>query len=189
MRTCKVYLESVSPYSQSAMHDTPKLDRESYEDYDNRTWLDHCTTDKDGVVHIPGMAFKQAIDTAAFKLGIKIPGRRGATFKSFFASGFLCNGDVSIAIHKSKAIKVTINANATGERGSGKRVKRSFPVFPKWKAVAEFTIVDDIITPEIFEQHVKASGAVVGIGRFRAEKGGTNGRFRATKFEWGMLEF
>lgn len=189
MRTCKVTIESISPYSQSQMHDAPKLDRESHEDYETRTWLEKCTTDDKGNVCIPGMAFKQAIDTAAYKLGMKVDGRRGATFKGFFASGFMCNGDVPIGIHKDKAVKVTINANADGVRGSGKRVKRSFPVFPKWNGIAEFTIVDDIITPDVFEAHVKAAGAIVGIGRFRAEKGGTNGRFKPTKFEWNMLEF
>jgi hypothetical protein len=190
MRHVRVFLENLpgSPYSQSAQYETPMLDRESHEDYDIRTWRDHCTVNKTGQVCIPAMAFKQAIDTTAWKLAIKVPGRRGASFKSFFASGFFCNGDVPIsngkALTPADAEVCKISANPSGDRGGGKRVPRRFPNFDKWNGVAEFTIIDDIITPEIFEHHCKTAGLIVGIGRFRPEKGGTNGRFRATKFEW-----
>jgi hypothetical protein len=194
MRKCKVSIENIpgSPYSQSAQHDTPKLDRETHEDHDARTWRDKCTVNAAGQVCIPAMALKQAIDTSAYKLGVKVPGRRGAMFKSFFASGFICDGDVPIqngkAITKKDADMVKIQAHANGKRGSGSRVPRRFPQFPKWSGVAEFTIIDPIITPDIFELHLKAAGMVVGLGRFRPENGGTNGRFRFTKIEWEEFE-
>jgi len=190
MRHVKVHFENIpgSPYSQSAKHDTPFLDRESHDDYDIRTWHNKCTVNKNGQVAIPAMAFKQAIDTAAYKLGEKVPGRRGASYKSFFASGFFCDADVPITNGKALTPKDAecklISANPDGVRGSGKRVPRRFPEFSKYQGIASFTIIDDLITQPIFEQHVKAAGMVVGIGRFRPEKGGTNGRFRVTKFEW-----
>jgi hypothetical protein len=189
----KVSLENVpgSPYSQSAKHDKPKLDRESHDDYEQRTWRDKMTVNKEDQVCVPAMAFKQAIDTAAYKLGEKVPGRGRSTYKNFFASGFLCDADVPLnngkPILKKDVGSIVINADSTGMRGSGKRVPRRFPQFDKWHGVAEFTILDDLITPEVFERHVKAAGIIVGIGRFRPENGGTNGRFRATKFEWENL--
>jgi hypothetical protein len=82
-----------------------------------------------------------------------------------------------------------ISANSNGVRGSGKRVPRRFPEFGKWHGTAEFTILDDIITRDVFETHVRAAGTVVGIGRFRPENGGTNGRFRPIEFEWQDIEF
>lgn len=190
MRHCKVHLENIpgSPYSQSAKHETAFLDRESHDDYDKRTWREKCTVNKDGQICIPAMALKQAIDTSAYKLGEKVPGRRSATFKNFFSSGFFCDSDVALSngkpILKKEVESVQISANSDGVRGSGKRVPRRFPTIPKWHGIAEFTILDDLITEEVFERHVKAAGIVVGIGRFRAEKGGTNGRFRVTKVEW-----
>jgi hypothetical protein len=193
-RKVKVWFENIpgSPYSQSAQHDTPKLDRESHDDYDERTWREKCTISKDGQVVIPAMAFKQGIDTAAYKLGVKVEGRRGATYKNFFASGFFCDSDVPIAngkaLTKNDARRVKISANADGQRGSGKRVPRRFPEFDKYGGVAEFTIVDPIITETIFEQHFRAFGMIVGIGRFRPENGGRNGRLRPTKFEWENIE-
>jgi hypothetical protein len=195
MRHVKVYIEGIpgSPYSQSAQHDAPFLDRESHADYDARTWRKKCTVNQSGQVCVPAMAFKQAIDTTAFKLGEKVKGRRGATYKSFFASGFFCDHDVPIANGKplkpEDAECITISANANGRRGTGTRVPRRFPEFHKWAGVAEFTIIDDVLTKEIFEQHMKAAGMVVGIGRFRPEVGGTNGRFRVTKFEWEDVGF
>ena len=194
MRHVKVHIENIpgSPYSQSAKHDTPFKDRESHDDYDRRTWREKSTTNKEGVICIPAMALKQCIDTAAYKLGEKIPGRRGSTFKSFFASGFFCDGDVPLMngkpIKKDDTDSVQISANADGRRGSGSRVPRRFPVISKYHGVAEFTILDDVITPEVFERHAKAAGLIVGIGRFRPENGGTNGRFRVTKFEWEELQ-
>jgi hypothetical protein len=190
MRLCKVELESIpgSPYSQSAMHGTDFLDRETHDDYDARTWRNKCTVNPQGQVCIPAMALKQCIDTAAYKLGLKVPNRRGATYKNFFASGFFCNTDIPIAngkpLTKADAALVEIAANADGRRGSGTRVRRRFPEFSKWGGVAEFTITDDIITREIFEDHLKAAGMIVGIGRFRPENGGKNGRFRAETFHW-----
>src|SRR5262245_21182158 len=194
MRHVRVHLESIpgSPYSQSAKHETPFLDRESHDDYDKRTWRNKCTTTKEGQVAVPAMAFKQCVDNASDKLGEKIPGRRGASYKSFFASGFFCDGDVPIS--NGKAIKpedadcVLISANADGKRGSGSRVPRRFPSFPKWSGVAEFTILDDVIGQDVFERHVKSAGMTTGIGRLRPEKGGTTGRFRAVRFEWKDMQ-
>lgn len=194
MRLCKAQLESIpgSPYSQAAQHEEPKLDRESHDDYDIRTWRSKCTVNDKGQVCVPAMAFKQCIDHAAQKLGEKVPGRRGATYKGFFTSGFICDGDVPISNGKpltpKDAVMVTINANADGVRGSGKRVKRRFPSFDKWHGVAEFTIVDDIITTEVFEHHLKSAGMIVGIGRYRPGNGGSNGRFRVVKVEWQEIQ-
>jgi hypothetical protein len=101
MRRCKVWLEGIpgSPYSQSKKHDLPKINngRESDDDYDTRTWKEHCTVNEQGQVCIPNMALKQAIDTAAYKVGMKVPGRRGSTYRHFFASGFICDYNVPIS--------------------------------------------------------------------------------------------
>jgi hypothetical protein len=190
VKRVQVFIENIpgSPYSQSAKHDAEMHDRENHDDYDERTWRQKCTVNSEGVVCIPAMAQKQCIDNAAQKLGLKVQGRRGATYKNFFTSGVIAEADAPIAngkaIKPADADKVTIQANADGVRGSGKRVTRRFPSIPKYHATFVYLITDDIITREVFETHAKAMGIIVVIGRFRAEKGGTNGRFRVTKFEW-----
>jgi hypothetical protein len=79
---------------------------------------------------------------------------------------------------------VTISANADGIRGSGKRVPRRFPIVNEWQATFDVYILDPIITQDVFTEMVEIAGMFIGIGRFRPEKGGTNGRFRIEKLVW-----
>lgn len=182
-----VSLESISPYSSSRMHDTPKLDKERPDEYEQRTWREKLTADEAEQAVIPAMAFKQALDRCAKVLGLQVPGKGKATFTKHFLSGCLCESDVQLGVKKDQVQSVTINAHADGVRGSGKRVKRTFPVIPKWAATAKFIILDDAITKDVFERVMKESGQFVGVGRFRPENGGLNGRYKATKFEWTQV--
>lgn len=183
----EVTLESVSPYSSSRMHDTPKLEKERMDEYEARTWREKLTTDDNGQVLIPAMAFKQALDRCVKVLGMQVPGKGKATFTKHFLSGCLCEADVALGVNKADVMPVTINAHADGIRGSGKRVKRTFPQIPKWKAKARFIILDDAITKDVFEKVMKESGQFVGVGRFRPENGGLNGRYKTTGFEWQQI--
>ena len=45
------------------------------------------------------------------------------------------------------------------------------------------SILDDQITKNIFEEHLKAAGIYIGIGTFRPIKGGYHGRFSVTSLE------
>lgn len=184
MKIVEVRLESLSPYSQSRMHDTPKMDREGADAYEQRTWREKCTVNADGIVCVPAMAFKQMLDASAKLLGIQIPGKGKSTFSKHFRAGVICESDVALGVKKEKVEAVTINANADGIRGSGKRVKRTFPLIPQWQGTARFVIFDDTITREMFERHLTEAGRFVGIGRFRPENGGLYGRFRPVKFLW-----
>lgn len=191
MRRALVHIEGIPgcPYSQSAQHEAEMLERESHNDYEKRTWQKKCTLTPEGQIAIPAMAIKQCLDSTSFKLGEKVPGRGTAKFKGFFLSGMLVEDDIPIFSGKKPlvvkdAVPKTISCNVDGVRGSGKRVPRTFPHFFNWNAVASILITDNIITEAVFERHAHASGLIVGIGRFRAEKGGTNGRFRIAKIEW-----
>jgi hypothetical protein len=188
MKTVTVTLKSVTPYSQSRQHDTPRKQGETWEDYEKRTWRDKCNIANgaaDGEIIIPAMALKQLLDSSAKKLSIQIPGKGKATYTKHFISDVICDNDIPLGVKKSEVKSVTINANSDGVRGSGKRVKRTFPQIEKWEATtATFTIFDDTITRDIFEQTLTFGGKSIGIGRFRPEKGGLNGRFVCSNFRW-----
>lgn len=184
MRNVTVSIQGDSPYSQSKMHEAEKLPKERPDDYEIRTWREKCTTRANGEIVIPAMAFKFSLAAAAKKLGMQIPGRGKATFTKYFEADVICLEDAPLGVHKEDVDKVRINANADGVRGSGKRVWRSFPIIYKWETEASFTIMDDTITQEVFEEVFNAAGKGIGIGRFRPEKGGINGRFTAKKFNW-----
>lgn len=185
VKIVSVEIESVSPYSQSRMHDEPKLPKERPDDYEVRTWREKCNYDADGTIVIPAMALKQALDTVAKRLGEQIPGKGKSTFTKHFVGGVLCESDVRLeGWNKDTVPSVTINANSDGVRGSGKRVKRTFPVVSNWKATATFAVLDDVITKDVFERFFLECGRFTGVGRFRPENGGMNGRFRPVKFTW-----
>lgn len=183
----EVTLESISPYSASRQHDVPKLEKERIDEYEQRTWREKLTTDDAGNAVIPAMAFKQALDRCAKVLSIQVPGKGKSTFTKHFLSGCLCEADVPLGVKKDEVASVTINAHADGVRGSGKRVKRTFPQIPKWSSKARFIILDDAITKDVFERVMKESGQFVGVGRFRPENGGLNGRYKVTGFNWVNL--
>lgn len=184
MKTVSVTLNSTAPYSQSRQHGIPKLDRENDADHEQRTWRERCTTDASGQICIPAMALKIALDDVAKLLGHQIPGRGRQTYAKHFTAGVICEADVPLGVMKDDVASVTINAHSNGVRGSGKRVKRTFPLIPQWEAVARFVVLDDTITKDVFERHMMEAGRFVGIGRFKPQNGGLNGRFVPVKFDW-----
>lgn len=187
LRTCLVHIQSVSPYSASRAHTESKLTKETHDDYDLRTWRHKLTTDAGGNVVIPGGGFKQAIDGAAKMVGGKIPGKGQATYAKLFTTGVLVENDMALGVHANSVGSIRIHANADGVRGSGKRVFRTFPVIPVWSGKLDVMISDPDLPDAVFERVVIAAGRCQGVGRFRPEKGGSNGRFTVTKFEWATL--
>lgn len=187
MRICLVSMQSVTPYSQSKIVDPevfPKKEKEGADEYDKRLWKEKSTFNSEGEVCIPAMALKMAVDEAVKRLNIGIAGRGKSTYTKFFVAGQICEGDVPIGVHRDDLEQITIWANSDGVRGSGKRVKRRFPYIQSWSGVARFAILDEVIPNEVFEKAITEAGRLIGIGRFRPEKGGFLGRFAVTGFEW-----
>lgn len=189
MYRATVTVEGISPYSQSRQHRTEFLDGESHEAYELRTWRNKTNADLEGIIYIPAMAFKQALDVAAKRLAIPDPDNRKANFTKYFVSDVLCETNMNIGVHKDDAVQVWINANVDGVRGSGKRVMRAFPqVMPPWFGTTSFLIMEPKITYEIFEKVLKAAGQSIGIGQFRPANGGLNGRFQIRKIIYEQYE-
>lgn len=191
MRIVEVQIEGVTPYSQSKMVDPeifPKKEKEGADEYDKRLWREKATYNaKTGEVCIPAMSLKMSIDEAVKRLNIGIPGRGKSTYTKFFTAGQICEGDVPLGIQKDDLEHIDIWANADGVRGSGKRVRRRFPYIQEWAGVARFAILDDVIPNNIFEKAITEAGRLVGIGRFRPEKGGYLGRFDVVGFKWSEV--
>lgn len=184
MKICYATLASMTPYSQSRQHGEPRQDKETWEDWEARTWKLKAHANGEGLVFIPPMAFKQALDATAKRLGLQIPGRGKATYTKHFLSGVLVMDELLTEYSPDSVVAEWINANADGVRGSGKRVRRCFPVVPKWRGVLPFHVLDDTITEPVFERVLSEAGQFVGIGRFRPENGGFYGRFAVESVSW-----
>lgn len=187
MKRVIITITSLAPYSQSKQHHLPKLEKESPDAYEERTWREKCTVDGEGFICIPAMGFKQAFDRAAKMLSMQIPGRGKATYSKHFAAGIIVPGDLRLDVEKDKVARIAVNCNADGVRGSGKRVLRYFPQIPSWSGNLEVVVLDETITQSVFERHAQEAGMLVGVGQNRPENGGSSGRFRCEKFVWKEL--
>lgn len=178
-------IEGLGALSQSRQHHEPKLEGESLDDYDARTWLSKLNVDrKSGHVVIPAHGMHQALIAAAKYSGETIKGQGKKTWTAKFTTGIALLEDLDTGLLPSEAQEIVISANADGVRGSGRRVPRRFPIFYEWSATFEVMILDPIITEKQFRHMLELAGMFIGVGRFRPEKGGTNGRWRVSKIDW-----
>jgi hypothetical protein len=180
-------LVGLTPYSQSRQHDDPKLEGESHDAFDARTWrskLNVATRNGAATIVLPAHGLQQSIAAAAKYSKRQIPGQGKATWTKKFEAGIALLEDPALNIHPASVSSITISANADGIRGSGRRVQRRFPIMAECRATFDIYILDPIITEPVFREMVEIAGMFIGIGRFRPEKGGTNGRFKIEALAW-----
>jgi hypothetical protein len=181
-------LEGLAPYSQSRQHDDPFLEGESHDAYDKRTWRSKQTVAvRDGkpTVVVPAHGLHQSIAAGAKYSKRQIPGQGKATWTAKFLSGIALLENPALNIDPDAVNFVVISANADGVRGSGRRVPRRFPVIDVgWSFTTDVYILDAIITEDVFREMVEIAGMFIGLGRFRPEKGGNNGRYRIKQLVW-----
>lgn len=183
-----VTITGITPMTQSRQHDEPKLEGEGMNDYDIRTWRSKLTVDtRNGkkTIVIPAHGVHQCIAAAAKYSKRQIPGQGKATWTAKFTAGISLMDSPALNIDPASVSAITISANADGVRGSGKRVPRRFPVIPAgWNTTFDVLILDPIITKDIFAEMMELAGMFIGLGQFRPQNGGTNGRFKVDAVVW-----
>lgn len=187
MPIARLTLKSASPYTQSRKHDDEHLPSEKgsagADMYDERTWRSKLHVEKGSIV-IPAFAIKMALTDGAKYSKEQIPGQGKATWTAKFTSGIAIYDNPPLGLSPDAVRKITISANTDGQRGSGKRVPRRFPQIPEWQAVVEIEVLDPIITEDVLVRMANLAGKYIGIGQYRPQNGGTNGRFRVVGCEW-----
>lgn len=194
MRQIIATLKSVSPYSQSRFHNIPRLEKESHDDHEKRTWRERCHVNDDGFISIPPMAFKNCLSECAKYLAMQIPGKGKQTYTKHFEAGVLVTEPLILTVKKEEVQGVGEHAlssgamvgewfyvPAQGDRGGKKRVWKCFPMVPKWQGDVIFYVLDDTITENIFRYHLEQAGKFIGIGRFRPRNNGFYGRFEVVE--------
>lgn len=183
-----VTITGTAPYSQSHKHDEPKLEGEQPDAYDLRTWRHKMNTEiiagKPTVV-IPAFGLHSAITAGAQYSKKKIDGQRNATWTAKIKSGIAIMGAAPLGIDPDDVKCITLSVNADGKRGGASRVTRRFPQMPMgWSATFEVMILDPIITQALFTEMVEIAGLFIGVGQYRPEMGGSNGRFVIKSIKW-----
>jgi hypothetical protein len=184
MKTAVATLKSVTPYSQSKHVMADKKDKEGHDAYEKRTWNMRCHVDKDNLVFIPPLAFKNCLAEAAKYLSIQIPGRGKATYTKHFEAGVSVMDPVPLGIKLADIEGEWLFVPADGKRGGTKRVSKCFPYIPEWQADVIFYILDDTVTEQVFAEHLDQAGKFIGIGRFRPRNNGYYGRFEVLNIKW-----
>ena len=186
MRTVTVKLESASAYSQSKAFEVDRLEGETPDAAETRTWRQKCHVDpKTGNVFIPPMAFTLGLQFAAKRIGKKIPGAGNKTYAKMIEGGVMCTEPVVLPIKPSEVACERVHVNVDGVRGSGKRVFKNYPRIDEWKGTVTFHVLSDELPEKVFEDTLTYAGLFAGIGRFRPEKGGYLGRFTVKSVSWG----
>ena len=183
MKTAVVTLRSLAPYNASRMHFVEKEPKESHDSYEKRTWREKAHYDEHGVAYIPPMAFKGCITNAARMLSIPIPGRGKSLYTKHFLSGIMVTDCLSLKTKREDVQPQWLSMDGQGRKG-GMGVMRAFPHFDKWEGTIKVHVLDDTITPEVFERVLREAGNFVGVGQFRPEKGGYFGRFSVEEIKW-----
>ncbi len=184
MKSVIATLKSVSPYTQSRFHNTPKKEKESHDDYEQRTWRERCHVDKDGMVFIPPMAFKNCLAESAKYLSIQIPGKGKATYTKHFEAGVMVMDPVPLGVKKEDMVGMTLFVPADGRRGGSKRVLKTFPTLAEWEAKVQFYVLDETITEDVFKYHLEQAGKFIGVGSFRPRNNSFHGRFEVVDIKW-----
>jgi hypothetical protein len=190
MPTATLTIEGLSPLTQSRQHGEDRLASEvgnaGADTYERRTWKNKNHIDPETrSIAIPASGFKFALASGARYSKEQIPGQGKATWTKKFEAGVAIYSDIVTDALEDSVYPITIQANTDGMRGSGKRVPRIFPQIAKgWKAQVEIDILDPIITEELLVRMTDLAGKYVGVGQYRPENGGTNGRFRVVDCQW-----
>lgn len=184
MKRAKCLLKSMSPYSQSKYISEKKTRDETHQVFEERSWHLRCHFNDAGNVYIPPMSFKNCLSEAAKYKSIQIPGKGKSTYTKHFEAGVLVVDPLELDVTKETLQSEWLHVPSDGRRGGTTRVEKCFPLIPSWQGNVEFLILDEIITEEVFTEHLRDAGSFIGIGRFRPRNNGFYGRFTVEKVTW-----
>jgi hypothetical protein len=180
MRVATIKIKGITPYSPSKAFTSEKKDKESPEAFDIRCWREHAHVDASGNIVIPSVSIGKALaDTASFlSKGGELKKVGNAKWAENFFRGLAIAKSPQIG-YKSADMKEPemVYCHADGNRKSGKRVWRRFPIFHDWTATLVVHILDDSIPEDVFAKVVESCGLFNGFGRYSPRTGGHNGRF------------
>lgn len=186
MKKATVTLESISPYGQSKFIMEPKLNKESADDYEKRTWKERCHYDENGHVFIPPISIKNCLQEAAKYLGVAYRGKERYT--KHFESGTMVLDGIVLPETRETLQGLWLKVPADGRVGGTTRVSKCFPMIPRWKGEVVFWILDDVITRDVFELHMREAGQFIGLGYWRPSRRGMWGRFAVRNVIWEEIE-
>ena len=182
----------ITPISFSKMLHEEKRDNETHDKMDQRVWRlkGHYAQGRkphdDDELFIPAVMLRKALASTAKYLGIKVPGKGANLYTKHFERGIVVQNLISsegrpvgIGTTRKEVTEIALPCNSQGKKGGkgGSTVIRRFPIVHEWSTSFVVDVIDDVITEEVFEHVLRRCGMINGLGRWRPQNGGDNGRF------------
>lgn len=184
VKTVTTYLRSTSVYSQGKAIQTTRNPNEAHDEHDERCWRERIHTTHDGRVFLPPLAFKNAVVSVSRLLNDKIPGKRNQTYSKQFECGVIVPEGITLDLKVADVESERLFVPSDGKKGGGTRVFRRFPLIREWEGMLTWHVTAPAITKDVFYRYVEASGLLIGVGRFRVERGGYYGQFSLEEMDW-----
>lgn len=188
---CEAELIGASPLGFSKCFQSDKMQDEENDAFEERCWRERMHVNGDGDVFIPPGAIKNCLWDCAIYLGEKIKGKSNQTYTKYFKTGIM-TVEEAIVIDPStgkpvKAVDVAavkVMVPSSGIRGSGKKVKKNFPVIPSWKTKVVIDVIEPALCVNIqkVEEYLIRAGQCIGLLYWRPINGGLYGRFSVANF-------
>lgn len=192
MRIATAHLKSAygSPYKASKWIGKTHEDDETPVQFEERCWMERAHWSPRGTMLIPGPAFKLALQSAGAWLAMKIKGEGSKTYTARFRQAVMVLDDLDTGVSRDDVEKETlfIPGNPGGRSKDSSRVIKHFPTLKEWGGEIKFHVLDNVISEDVFEKHLVTAGRFVGVGMWRAERGGTAGRFDVKSIKWEVIE-
>ncbi|MCP4539863.1 MAG: hypothetical protein GY832_22215 [Chloroflexi bacterium] len=192
-RQATVHITGVTPLQQNKEYESSveKIGNETPTQYQDRTWIHRAHINDDDMVTIPAQAIKKALVSACRYSSEQIPGQGKKTWTKKFEAAVIVPGyEIELSQTKADIVMLPLYVPTNGQAGHGKRVWKKFPTLSKWDCTATVLILDNIIPNDVFLSMLDKAGRFIGIGSWRPENGGENGRFTFDEkaVEWAEVQ-
>lgn len=181
MKIYSVNFKSTRTMAQGRKVEVPKLEKESNDAYELRTWREKLNYDpSSGEVYIPAFAIKNALAEIAKFLAKKIPGKGKETYTKYFETSIIVTDPIYLGVNKDTVDSRKLYVPSDGKRGGSKRVYKYFPIIPEWEGSTNIYVAEEnVITRGVLQEHLTQAGVLIGFGSLRIRNNGIWGGFTA----------
>jgi len=161
---------------------------------EERVWRKKAHANDAGEIVLQPFALRNCIVAASKRIGMKIPGKGQKTYTARFQQGILIADAMTFLNSSGQPVKVDdlhrLPMFVRVNEKSNLRVMRIFPIVKAgWTVKAKMLVMDELLTPDVINEHLVDAGMFIGVGSLRPEMGGILGRFAIGHWDEGKEEW
>ena len=180
IKELKIKFSSLSPVLFCKHINAEKLEGETPQQQEERTWKQRAHYDSLGKVMIPGFMLQSSLEPAAKLLGKRVNNAKMGKALTHYIRLIQITGDICTPITESTLEGKIAFVSANGQVG-GSKVPRTYPIIPKWEGVliVSYPTIGNVLNDDLVMEHLQVAGNFIGVGHWRpgAPSCGNFGRF------------